>query len=370
MKEIKPDFYDEFKCTADKCPQTCCQEWKIAVDEVTYSRWKKRIISDKKNCRLSDFTNIKDGSRVIKLDENNKCPFLSKDGLCSIVLKYGDDILSETCDIFPRQIHEFDDRTEYSLVTCCPAVVDMLNKYNAVDINIENGDMLFNIRKIAVSVMKNESFSVEMAFMMILYILNDIYLKNDNININEYLSPKVLEELSDAIDKLASDRSDSITERNELFLDMAENYRKEGLYTDYIEPAALLAKQIEKNYDINSLVIEYEEFEDIFGKYCSLMRNCMVMDIYSNMLIPDSDAESMIVMLQWEAMEYAVIKHTLFLRWKLDGKKNLQYDTVREYIVVISRMTGYDEEDIYEYMENSFQKLIWDWSYMALIMKN
>ena len=31
-------------------------------------------------------------------------------------------------------------------------------------------------------------------------------------------------------------------------------------------------------------------------------------------------------------------------------------------------MTGYDKEDIYEYLENSFEELIWDWGYLALII--
>ena len=28
-------------------------------------------------------------------------------------------------------------------------------------------------------------------------------------------------------------------------------------------------------------------------------------------------------------------------------------------------MTGYDDDDIREYLENSFAKLIWDWGYAA-----
>ncbi len=31
-------------------------------------------------------------------------------------------------------------------------------------------------------------------------------------------------------------------------------------------------------------------------------------------------------------------------------------------------MTGYDEEDIYEYLENSFEELVWDWGYLALVI--
>jgi lysine-N-methylase len=49
-------------------------------------------------------------------------------------------------------------------------------------------------------------------------------------------------------------------------------------------------------------------------------------------------------------------------------KERLNYDIIREIIVVVSRMTGYDEDDIYEYMANSFQSVVWKWGYMALII--
>ena len=35
MKNYQPDYYNNFKCIADKCSITCCQEWKIAVDDAT-----------------------------------------------------------------------------------------------------------------------------------------------------------------------------------------------------------------------------------------------------------------------------------------------------------------------------------------------
>lgn len=62
------------------------------------------------------------------------------------------------------------------------------------------------------------------------------------------------------------------------------------------------------------------------------------------------------------------------MKWSLDAdgipaEEALDYETVREYMVVISRMTGYEDEDIREYLENSFAELIWDWGYFALIIK-
>ena len=78
----------------------------------------------------------------------------------------------------------------------------------------------------------------------------------------------------------------------------------------------------------------------------------------------------MLIQMQWITMEYAVIRHSLFLKWLLNpdtSTASLPYETLRDYLVVITRMTGYEENDIYEYLENSFESLIWDWGYFALI---
>lgn len=110
MKRIRPDFYNEFHCIADSCTITCCQEWKFAVDPDTNRKWKKvsapaDVPEQKKN--LSAYTEKKDGLRVIQLDSDHRCPFLSENRLCRLVTAYGDKILSETCTTFPREIHRF-----------------------------------------------------------------------------------------------------------------------------------------------------------------------------------------------------------------------------------------------------------------------
>lgn len=40
MELLKPDYYDEFTCIADKCTISCCREWKINIDDETYRNWK------------------------------------------------------------------------------------------------------------------------------------------------------------------------------------------------------------------------------------------------------------------------------------------------------------------------------------------
>ena len=43
-------------------------------------------------------------------------------------------------------------------------------------------------------------------------------------------------------------------------------------------------------------------------------------------------------------------------------------ECVRATIVLICRMTGYEEADIYEYLEDSFEDVVWEWGYLAMIL--
>ena len=108
-------------------------------------------------------------------------------------------------------------------------------------------------------------------------------------------------------------------------------------------------------------VRQFKEFEPLFRCY---LRN----EVFSDLVMPGGNMEQSIMQLQWIAMTYTAIRQSLFLYWMKEGCGELGYETVRDYIVVISRMMGYDEEDIEEYLENSFEMLIWDWGYFALIV--
>ena len=371
-KEIKTDYYDTFTCIADKCSFTCCQEWKIAVDDNTYIKWNLLNLTKQNNNCLDQYLKQKDGTRVIALNEQKQCPFLNEQKLCNLVLNYGDEVLPETCAIFPRQIHEFADRKEYSLVSCCPEVVDLLNQQDKICFTKNMFDMdediLLQIRTMMITIMQNQHFSISKSVMMIFYILLDIHQKKIIKEIDDYKDEAVLKELSDAIDNMQFLSLDTFEENNELFLDMAENYRKQELYTSYLEPIAVIAENLSRDYDKIKMIVQLEKFEKQFSSYEKLFRNYLVVEIFSNSLMPESDLESIVVMMQWIAMEYAIMRHSIFLSWLLDGQEKLSYTVVRKYIVVVSRMMGYDQDDIYEYLDKSFKNLIWEWGYLALFI--
>lgn len=447
-KKIRPDYYDEFSCIAGQCPITCCQEWKIAVDADTNRRWKKvfppdtmpgcaksqsldQVSGDSKNCgkNLSTYTCMKDGIRVIRLDEEHRCPFLAKDKLCRLVLAYGDSILSETCTTFPREVHRFADHEEDTLMPGCPAVIDLWRHKEItfpsvmhcnVDIShktalkedaehatcVENSGnpAAFLIREHILALLGNHAVSIEEALLESFYILLELY-KNQSVTpeqVEEYFSTETLRELRTAITQAKETISalETWEECNELLQDLAVNYCKEGLYEKFLTPVITQAEYFSEIFgrqgihagedmdatkgqnEAGQLPERWRQFRNAFALYEPLFRNFLRNEVFSDLILPENfetgpeeadDLEHMVLQMQWIAIAYAAIRQSLFLKWSLDAdgipaEEALDYETVREYMVVISRMTGYEDEDIREYLENSFAELIWDWGYFALII--
>lgn len=374
---IKPAYYDNFICIAERCSFTCCQEWKIVVDDSTAKKWKSISIPKSlqtKNKKLSYFTTCKDNSRVIALNREHQCPFLNKEKLCELVTTYGDDILSETCSIFPREVHAYDDRKELTLMPSCPAVVDLLREQETFSLMESKAlipesetDTNTQIRSFFIDIMNRKDISPEMSLLMIFYLALDLLEKEPltHEKFAEYKQSGILPELQKTIEHMEFDNQATFEERNELFLDLIENYRKEGMYTAYLNEIADWAEQYLEGYGTQITESKLQTFRNEWKNHESLFRNLLCEELFADLLLPGEGLQHIVVKLQWLAMEYAVIYQCLFLKW--DKTRTLTYEDVRNYIVVLFRMTGYDEEDIYEYLENSFASLIWDWGYFALI---
>lgn len=396
MTQIRPDYYDRFSCTADQCPITCCQEWKISVDEHTNKCWKKlappaNTIPAK--TRLSAYTTFKDGTRVIALNQDHRCPFLSKEKLCKLVLEHGDQVLSETCQVFPRETHTFDTHEEQSLMPCCPAVIDLWkdcetlhfpevsdqwfqteSDRNSAALDGSSDDvsdaLLFQLRSKLIALMQRSDRTPSQALMESFYILLELY-RNDDWNeetLNDYFSESTLTELHKAIFSASPAPEDTIIEDNEILQDLAVNYQKEGLYQSYLNPVLADAEALAENYGTETLTRQWETFLQSLKTFHPLLKNVLANELFSDLLIPGGDLENMLVQMQWMALEYAAVRQSLFLLWLQNGGQELTYEQVRDYLVILMRMTGYDEDDIYEYLENSFEELVWEWGYFALVV--
>lgn len=383
METFYPDYYSEFICTADNCPLTCCQEWKIYVDDITKEKWKTLTPPEsagghKKN--LNSFTEKKEGQRVIRLTDDHRCPFLTKNLLCSLVLTYNADILSETCTTFPREYHDFSDHREASLMPCCPAVIDLWQQKKHLtfpEVSSVSLNPAFLLREKITALMQGDSIRLSdpsLPLLQSFYILQELYRKEEKGQsltatvIEDCFTPSTLTELQNAIYDLPVSVTDTIWECNELLQDLAVNYLEEGLYEEYLEPLITQAEQLSEMAE-DLLLSKWDAFCLQLEAFYPLFRSFLANEMYSDLLAPDdTGTEHMLVRLQWTAIQYAAIRQALFLTYLSENPGALSYESVRQTIVTLTRMTGYEEEDIYEYLESSFESLLWDFGYLAFIM--
>lgn len=380
---VKPAYYDEFECIADQCPLTCCKDWKIAVDPVTKEKWKKlRVPKDMKSeaAYLSEYVACGRGGDQIKLRDNGICPFLNKEKLCHIVSAYGEECISHTCHTFPREEHEFGDRTEYSLTMGCPAALDLLWKRDEFYLEeqrdskknkaLENGDdKILLLRREFIKLMRKQEISISNEILMIFYIMLDIYEREEEISyhqIGEAFQEPFLKQLETAVAEVVCDPYEKYMEQNELFLDLIENYRNKKIYTDVIEPLAELAEKLEGEEQKEFFLEKRQRFEEEWNRFEKQIRLLLAEELYSTFYLPGGNWYTCVLKLQWLGITYVAIKQSLFLRWLEKG--SVEKLDLAAILTVVIRMTGYSEDDIEEYLENSFEEIIWEWGYMALII--
>lgn len=125
MKVLKPFYYDDFKCTANKCIDNCCSNWKIDIDEKTYKKYKKLKdeFGKKINNNISRNRSNSNYLQYGKINlENGSCALLNEEELCMIYSTLGEDYLCNTCKVYPRQIRKYGEIYERNLSISCPEV--------------------------------------------------------------------------------------------------------------------------------------------------------------------------------------------------------------------------------------------------------
>jgi len=115
MKWFAPDYVPEFSCIAGACRHSCCTGWEIDIDPDTLEVY--RNLSGEWGERLRKHVDF--DQECFLLGENERCPFLNKDGLCELILHFGPGILCQICTDHPRFRSFFSDRTEIGLGLCC-----------------------------------------------------------------------------------------------------------------------------------------------------------------------------------------------------------------------------------------------------------
>ena len=117
MLITKPDYFDQFRCIAGDCPDSCCKEWDVQVDAASAEFY--RNLTGALGDRLREVLREEDGETVMTITDG-RCPMWRTDGLCRIQAELGESALCKTCREFPRLTHDYGDFTELQLELSCP----------------------------------------------------------------------------------------------------------------------------------------------------------------------------------------------------------------------------------------------------------
>ena len=123
MKLIRPRFYDDFICIADRCTDNCCIGWEIDIDPISLERFD--AVSGEFGDRLRSAIRRGDVC-TFAFGEGERCALLREDGLCELILHEGDDSLCDICALHPRFFGWYNDRKEAGLGLCCEEVCRLL----------------------------------------------------------------------------------------------------------------------------------------------------------------------------------------------------------------------------------------------------
>ena len=119
---VVPTYYHDFRCVAGACRHNCCIGWEIDIDEESLARY--RSVPGEAGVRLSQ--QIAGDPPHFILDGEDRCPCLTSQNLCSLILTLGEDYLCQICRDHPRYRNFWPGLTEAGLGASCEAAARLI----------------------------------------------------------------------------------------------------------------------------------------------------------------------------------------------------------------------------------------------------
>lgn len=365
MKVLKPFYYDDFKCIADKCIDNCCHmQWKITIDEKTYKKYRK----------LKGPWGKKINNNITRIRKNNSylsygkiklkdcgCSLLDEEGFCTIHAQLGEGYLSNTCKSYPRNIIKYNNIYERNLTMSCPEVARYFVKYqdnfyfnmdeeelSDLDrdyiINKSYDEKLYNIlwdvRSLAMEIIQFKEIEIWKRIVFLKTLCDKVQVL---INENEYENYEMLlnnfrNEITN-IDTINSlDKITIVPDIKMSFIQVILQLRNNGGTKNekYLKLIDEYNELVEKN-NSGILMIEIEnQFNKFLIQHNNVLENLLVYLIYKYFMIA-LYTKNLEVEISNMIISYAVIKMLLLARWYKNNKILNEEDFV-EVFYVFSRV--------------------------------
>ena len=170
MRIRYPKYYKTFRCIASECPDSCCKEWEVLVDETAAARYlamEGLLGEDLRQYMYQDEA----GEWYLRITDG-RCPMWRYDGLCRIQAEQGHEALCQTCRDFPRLKHEYGDFVELGLELSCPEAAriifgepaewaeEQIDGGEEPEYDADDMDLLLQTREKMLQILTDESYSV------------------------------------------------------------------------------------------------------------------------------------------------------------------------------------------------------------------
>ena len=121
-------YFEDFRCIASACPDSCCKEWDVLIDPASAEHYLQ--LDGELGQSLRHHMKQADGEWYFTITDG-RCPMWRQDGLCRIQASLGHDALCQTCRDFPRLTHDYGDFMEQGLELSCPEAARILFSQSA-----------------------------------------------------------------------------------------------------------------------------------------------------------------------------------------------------------------------------------------------
>ena len=256
MLYVRPEYYEKFKCVADRCEATCCAGWQIVIDEAAMARYQSEPGEYGEVLR----NRIDRAEGVFMQDCHKRCAFLCENNLCEMYERLGEESLCVTCADYPRHIEEFENLREITLTISCPEVARiLLEQKNPVQFTEEEIDTdeeefedfdpfffsyLEDARKIMIAILQNRELSVA---------------------VRAFLVQKMAEEMQNIIEESdlfdLADVFETYEDEANLAQAVREAERELSAFYDNVEEDFLYSKEVfERLYKLEFLSEDWEAY--------------------------------------------------------------------------------------------------------------
>lgn len=362
MKIRVPDYFDDFKCIASECEDTCCAGWGIVIDDESYKNYMnvKGEFGERLRSKI-----VTEGSENIFVLKGDDCPFLTENKMCDIYNNLGEDSLCYTCRQYPRVMEEFGSLREVCLSLSCPEACRIILKsdkrvgfklteddeevtrYN--DINAMLYLNLMQCRNILFKILQNRDMDLNKRVSIILKFIGEVQDKIDSNliqgikdSISKYSDNKFIEDVAIDIQNYKSNESIKYNNVYDIFKVFKE--------LKHINPNDPLALEDALRYFWQSEEDEYiylekhNQFDNYFSDKIYKFENLLVYFVFRYFMKAVFDYD-VLAKIKTALVSYIMIKELLIVRWIEEGGKLTENDLV-EIAHTYSKDVEHLEENI------------------------